>query len=456
MKKLMEAKSSNLVFSNFVTSSKIGEDWIIHNWSNNEGNLISDIDHPLYLYFEGRLSYGELIDKLSLDDYESLVEDRFLVQNKRQELESVLQEIRSNEQNDKLTLIILPVGQACNFNCSYCYESKSKSQFMDNKSATTILTSFIDKQNPARLHIEYFGGEPLLNKEFIINFNSYLTKKYSFNVDKFSSSMTTNGYSLDDKTFKELYDVGVRSFQITIDGLEELHNKTRPLNTGKGTFSTIIKNLKNCSAYPNSYDFTIDIRVNFNDESASENNRVEFIKYLKDNFGTDNRFRFLFRPISDYATNNQTQADSISYCSKTTSNNLKEEYEKLAILSELQIADLSTLLGKGSSACYAGKPNYLIIDRDLSVKKCTVALTNPINNVGYISTEGKFIKNSNWVIWVKNDIELADKCKACHFLRQCTGNACPLINIINKDIICSNIVHSTQHQISMLNNQHQH
>ena len=43
------------------------------------------------------------------------------------------------------------------------------------------------------------------------------------------SDMTTNAYNLDDVNFDMLYNLRVFSYQVTLDGLEEQHNKQRVL-----------------------------------------------------------------------------------------------------------------------------------------------------------------------------------------------------------------------------------
>ncbi|MCP3781446.1 4Fe-4S cluster-binding domain-containing protein [Paenibacillus sp. MZ03-122A] len=63
-------------------------------------------------------------------------------------------------QEGTLSLIILP-NEDCNFRCTYCYESFSKN-FM-KESVQNGINNYIRKniKKYARLHVEWFGGEPL-------------------------------------------------------------------------------------------------------------------------------------------------------------------------------------------------------------------------------------------------------------------------------------------------------
>lgn len=56
--------------------------------------------------------------------------------------------------------------------------------------------------------------------------------------------MVTNGYCLTQKVSTELYLNGVTIFQVTVDGIADIHNQRRPLKNGQGTFEKIIQNIK--------------------------------------------------------------------------------------------------------------------------------------------------------------------------------------------------------------------
>lgn len=111
-------------------------------------------------------------------------------------------------------------------------------------------------------------------------------------------------------------------------------------------------------------------------------------------------------------------------------------YENEAISLGLQISEMQMYFGNGSAVCYAGKKNHLIIDSNLDVKKCTVALDDPINLVGKIDRNGIFLKNNNWKLWVKDELYQNDKCKTCFFISQCQSNNCRLKNIKQSMSVC--------------------
>ena len=74
------------------------------------------------------------------------------------------------------------------------------------------------------VRIEYFGGEPLLNKNFI----SKLASELNLRKIPFTASITTNATLINENILTLLYQSNVKVFQITIDGVEETHNTLRP------------------------------------------------------------------------------------------------------------------------------------------------------------------------------------------------------------------------------------
>ena len=63
------------------------------------------------------------------------------------------------------------------------------------------------------------------------------------NPFQYVADMTTNGYLLDSIKAERLGFLGIRHFQISLDGPEPLHDRTRLRADGKGTFSKIWDNL---------------------------------------------------------------------------------------------------------------------------------------------------------------------------------------------------------------------
>jgi uncharacterized protein len=369
-----------------------------------------------------------------------LVESKFFVKNQDEVREIVKEKYAETNTSKKLELILMVVNEACNFDCVYCYEDHSQKDRM-GEYEKQVLTRFIEKQKLNEIGIDYFGGEPLLNKEFILSFNKSILEYANNNSIHFTSSMTTNGYSLTKELFEKFLDLKITNYQITLDGNREDHDKLRPLVNGKGSFDKIYKNLVEISKIDKERYFSITIRINFNHITATKEKREQFLSLLKKDFGGDNRFLIHPHPIGNWK--NETDANGF-YMDKKTANELEKEYEEEVRSYGFNPFSIVNYSGIDSNSCYADKKNNLVVypaslcseKKTLKVQKCTVALKNPANTSGYISPEGEFIQNSNWGVWVKETPFKKEGCKSCFFVLNCYGSSCPLNTLLFNEVIC--------------------
>lgn len=176
----------------------------------------------------------------------------------------------------------------CNFRCPYCFESKlhnseskrfAMTEEMVDKAFSAIETIRQQKQRPSK-KIELFGGEPLLKENLSII--EYIVNK---GIDKgFRFGAITNGYDLD--AFGHLLSPDkICSLQITIDGMESMHNSKRVHKDGAPTFKKIVDNIKmalDCDVY---------VTVRFNTD-RSNFDELNLLKEYFDGLGYTANKRF--------------------------------------------------------------------------------------------------------------------------------------------------------------------
>ncbi len=410
----------------------------VYNWINGEYIEFDDLEHPfLKIIINNTINFEKFQYQNTYDDFDWLLENYFIVTSQIEIQNIIKNQVIENNSNKYLQLTLLPAQMSCNFACTYCYEDRNQKDRMTDETKNILLKYIQNNQELKYLQIEWFGGEPLLNKDFILDFSKETLKYCENNNIIYRSSMTTNAYYLTQETFLELFKYNIKAYQITIDGLEEDHNKLRPLSNGKPTFQTIINNLVQISNLAD-IDFRIVIRVNFNENS----NIDKFIEQIKEfNFSNDKRFSFIFRPIQ---TNWNTMSNDVA-C-KISPTSLQMEYEKKAIENGLTKGDYMLYKDIGSTSCYASRENALIIYPDMSIRKCSIALDDEVNIVGYIDKNSNLIKNKNWNLWTINKYSIHNKseCQSCSFNAQCLSSACPLKFIKNSEIICSEVVYNLE------------
>ena len=416
-----------------IVSIKIDTIDYAYNWDIGDYIEFNEENDFLTSITEGRSIYSSR----NFENIDFLLSNKYIFKSENEYLK--WKEYISSKENTRIdrsiNLILLPAEQACNFSCVYCYEDHSIRKKMGDKEYNSIINYIkkeCNKRKVDRVSISYFGGEPLMNKKFIKYFNKevkLLSNKYSFG---FSSSMTTNGYLLDLNTAIDYEKINIRSYQITLDGLKEEHDKLRPLVKGTGTYDRIIDNL--LSIKSSDLDIIIDIRVNFNSMHMESSYKDKLLTSFSKLFESDPRFRIRFRPIGDYASLNNKNVDSNVLCGKENMNKDQILFENFALEKGMKLADVNMFSDVGSYSCYAGKINHYIIDSKLKIKKCTVALDDDLNDVGSLSPNGDITLNKNHDKWLASYTN--DNCSSCSINTQCKSSACPLINMKNEKAVC--------------------
>ena len=276
--------------------------------------------------------------------------------------------------NDILTLIIFPTEQ-CNFRCFYCYESFELGK-MNTQTVEAILKLVKTRASSLKqLNISWFGGEPLMAKDIVLYLSEEfqkLAKEFDF---AYNGSMTTNGYYLDNKLLKILVDLGVTSYQITLDGTKESHDKIRVMKNQIGSFDTIWGNLLSFREIDS--QFNIILRIHYTPSTIAD--IKNFAPILVDTFKNDNRFNLYFKNVSKLGSEND---DILSTCT----NNETQEYQmELGLLAK----DFNVIETEPDYICYASEANSYMIRSDGSVGKCTVALKDDVNNIGRLKPNGE-------------------------------------------------------------------
>ena len=279
----------------------------------------------------------------------------------------------------RLHLIILPTEQ-CNFRCTYCYEDFEIGQMKPN--TVEAIKKLLAKRLPGldHLHLSWFGGEPLMAKQIVSELNSFAQSGTSEHGVQFLSSMTTNAYGLDFATFNTMLGLDVRDYQISIDGDEDEHDKTRKLVSGRGSFSRIWNNLLALRSSPET--FKITLRLHVHQKNIDSLHRL--LPRLYAEFGSDRRFVIFLKAVGNWGGESVKQLSLLKTPGEAIAA-LKQSLDELGWFAARQSATPAAAV---FNPCYAAKPNSFVIRADGSLAKCTVAFSDPRNRVGQINDDG--------------------------------------------------------------------
>ena len=195
-----------------------------------------------------------------------LTEEEFLIADSYDEINMVLErnQLGITDEN-RLDVFIMP-NMNCNFACPYCYEEHHKSKMSEDvqKSLIDWFTRMVPRFKAVL--INWFGGEPLMSYGTIVTLQEQLIAICNHFAIPCISHITTNGYLLNPVRIHKLLDLGVTSYQITVDGAPENHNQTRILKDGSGTFERIFDNIVSLASDSRS---KIRLRVNYDDKNIN-------------------------------------------------------------------------------------------------------------------------------------------------------------------------------------------
>jgi uncharacterized protein len=142
--------------------------------------------------------------------------------------------------------LALCIAQSCNLACIYCYAedsgSNSKNQLMEFKIAKKSIDYLVENsKNIKTLHIQFFGGEPLLNFQVMKQAVEYTGEATKGTDKKFTFSLTTNATILNDEIQRFLIDNDITT-KLSIDGDQVTHDKQRPFRNGGGSYRQVLIN----------------------------------------------------------------------------------------------------------------------------------------------------------------------------------------------------------------------
>jgi uncharacterized protein len=169
-------------------------------------------------------------------------------------MENLLGEENTCSTKMKTKSITFVVTEACNLNCTYCYEkhktnrkmtkdvAKQAVDFMLNDS---LVNGYYTKEESPCLTLEFIGGEPLLEIDLIDYIVDYFkVKAFELNHPwgvNYLVNITSNGVLYNsDKVQRFLNkNKGKVNVGMTIDGNKELHDKCRVFHDGSGSYDIV-------------------------------------------------------------------------------------------------------------------------------------------------------------------------------------------------------------------------
>lgn len=293
----------------------------------------------------------------------------------------------------ELKIIKINMTNYCNLKCKYCFANEGTYNKI-NSSFSSKLISNLTKlliQYPSIEYITFFGGEPLLNIEGIIDICE-VSRKVREDIKFYCQ---TNGTIMTNK-IKKAIDKFDLKFTISIDGAKEDNDRNRIFKNNTGTFDIIKKNYDFFKSNVQSIEATYD--------GASKYSKNEIADYLSSEFECTNIA--VCNLIGDEKT-----------CYKV---NPKKEIEEILQNNYIPINKTKELLigffSKVNQYFFCSAGSQLInIDSDGKIYPCHLLIDKKDKYVlGDLVNFNKLEFDSNRYNFIKNlDKDNYEKCSSC-------------------------------------------
>lgn len=373
--------NNGIIFMNGITEASF---WVNGKFAHSINSIINaPTSYPSNL--------NEIISKLKRNGFivEKNTNEDLLINTKYKQLR--------NEQ--EYHIMILPTYQ-CNLRCWYCIQEHNDDWLTENhiNAIKNLIRSNASSPTINTLNISWFGGEPLMAYDKIINVTKFAKNFTKLNNKEFNCNITTNGVLLNKKRIDELHEAGVTHYQITIDGPRDIHNEVKK----SGNISTFDKTLLNIS-YLAQHSSCI-IRFNYTKSNLKPDLIVNQLKNILPDEIRHN-LSFNLQPVW------QTASETVDFSLV------------LRMMDLLHKAGIRPYL-KPCGLCYVDHANYDCIYPSGVVGKCENGIKGMKH--GTLLSNGTIDRtNADTEYYVPAFETENSECKSCKYLPFCWGPCAP-------------------------------
>lgn len=254
--------------------------------------LLERFDQPVDPTSLAQLTADEREALDLLEDNGFIVPDRLA---ERASIDTTFTTIKNS--TEELHITVLTTLQ-CNFACDYCYQGDrgdynkfaEKMTLETGLKVATWIERELDRVRPGKLHLMFFGGEPLLNLPVMYLIAERMWQATRARGVRQTISIITNGLLLSEEIVDRMNGYGLSGVKITLDGERDTHNRMRPLRGGQGTFDRIVENIRKVA-----HKTRVGIGGNY-DESSFES-FSGLLAFLREQDFADKLAKVNFKPI---------------------------------------------------------------------------------------------------------------------------------------------------------------
>lgn len=329
-------------------------------------------------------------------------------------------------------VITVTTTMGCNLACYYCYQDRSGSE-LKNGDIDTLRNYVRDKlaaHDRTYLHIDWYGGEPMLNVDFIEAASKALIADCDRNGISYVASIISNGTNWPEDIEDFIARTRIRQVQISFDGMRAHHEKRRRYrdaenHIGDSSFEkavAVVDRLVKC--------VRTDIRYNIDRRNAED--ILPFIDFASERGWFAAAFPAVFQParLSAYSERSSFMRNwelSVEEFDALRAD-VRAAMDGVGRVEEGEVPD--GFPHPKTSVCAALSTASAVIGADSKVYRCGLQVGEVGRAVDHIGApdsgvakvEGSDENDGTW--WDEFDPTLRPTCSKCSFLPICWGG-CP-------------------------------
>lgn len=374
--------------------------------------------------------------KLDSQLFQQLLAGEFLIEEGTDEVARIRDRFHVAKVRTPIVLT-LTTTMDCNLGCYYCYEERSSERLAvaDVPQVVELARSLLVASRKDSLHVDWYGGEPLMNLTFLEEASLALQKLCSDLTVMYSASVISNGTSWPESIGEFLRRHKIRQVQISFDGMRENHNKRRRYRKGYGEHGQL-------SSFDKAVDLVgklveharVDLR--FNIDRGNEQDVIPFVRFARSKGWFNATHRAVFQParLSSYSARSgfmrKTELSIDEY--ERIRAVVREEAARTLTVEEAEVPDKFPY--PRTSVCAALATDSVVVGADAKLYRCGLQVGESGRAIGQMSTVGstllpilnnpKVVQYSDAQWWRNFDPTVLSTCSQCSFLPVCWGG-CP-------------------------------
>lgn len=365
-----------------------------------------------------------------------LIAGSFIVPAGLQELDAVRDRFWNARRETALALTVTATLD-CNLGCYYCYEDRSGT-CLEPASATDIVAwtrARLLESGKKTLHVDWYGGEPLLNQTFIETASIQLQQLCLELEVAYSASIISNGTCWPSDVGSFIQRHKIRQAQISFDGMRRNHDQRRRFRdseTRRSSFDLAVALVEQL------LDFVrVDVRINI--DRKNEADVLPFVEFARSQGWFQRRFPAVIQPARLAA---YTETSAFMRKSELTLSEYDELRAAVRERARGNFAVEESEVPEGfpvprSSVCAALAHDSVVVGADRKLYRCGLQVSEPDRAVGVLRTGqakllpilgqdvGQEVAHAEQRVWWNEfDPTKLPSCSRCSFLPICWGG-CP-------------------------------